>query len=43
MIFRFLIGDFTPEATGSEETSAPRGAVQETHLVTWAKEAKELF
>lgn len=33
----------TLEATGSEETSAPRGAVQETHLVTWAKVAKEFF
>ena len=35
--FQIPIGDFTPEATGSEETSAPRGAVQETHLVTWGE------
>ena len=49
--FQIPIGDHcflfffrqTPEATGSEETSAPRGAVQETHLVTWAKVAKEFF
>lgn len=32
---QFFCLDFTAEATGSEETSAPRGAVQETHLVTW--------
>jgi len=47
MIFRFQLGIIffwqTLEATGSEETSAPRGAVQETHLVTWAKVAKEFF